>query len=296
MTLPSIALHIGAHKTATSHLQRCLKKASVPLAEAGVHYYGPAFLRQPGQSIPAMFGLSNAPDAAPAPRTPAEQLAQLCPGGHRLVLSEENFIGALNAPKGKARHVRYKAAQGRVGAFAAAVGRDVDVFLALRSPTAFTNSAYCQYLLGGSVQPVGTFVRRNPLSSVDWLDLVQRLRGALGVGQLYVWRHEDYAAVFPQITAAMVGAAHAPLVPNIARRVNAGLSAAAVAEILHRAAHDPMEKTAMGCRDMLSVNDGYPAFDAFSPEDHAASDVIYAAQVAGIAAMDGVRFLQPART
>ncbi len=289
----TIALHIGAHKTATTHLQRSLKHAKRALAAKGVQYYGPTHFRSPGQTIPALFGFRKDP-LAPAPALPAkDQLAQMRKDADRIVISEENFIGALNHPRGLALKTRYKDAENRVAAFAQAVGQDIDVFLALRSPTGFLNSAYCQMLLGGRVQPVGMYQRRNPISSVDWLGLVTRLHRAKGVGRLTVWKYEDYEAVFPQVAKALVGPQAADLVVPRPKHVNRGLSAEAVAYVLEQDRINPREALATAARKMLPVEEGLAPFDGYSAEQHHIGNVAYRDQIAAIEALEGVTFLRP---
>lgn len=289
----TFAFHIGVHKTATSHLQRSLGKAAEVLATQGVHYYGPDHFRLPGRTIPALFGLPRAKSAPDVKRTPQEQVARLRKDGHRVVLSEENFIGVLNNPRGRGVTSRYIHAGERMTELAAAIGQDIDVFVAVRRPTGFINSAYCQMLMGGQVMPAAVFQKRNPVGRVDWLDLVTRLRAAKGVGRLTVWKYEDYAAVFPQITAGLVGADCAHHVVAIDRHVNVGLSAAAVVEVLDRTAAGPVEKIGFTTRKLLPVAEGYPPFDGFSLQEHEMWDAAYAAQIRAIAALDGVTFLQP---
>lgn len=289
----TIALHIGVHKTATTHLQRSLKHARRALAAEGVRYYGPDHFRSPGQTIPARFGFRRDPSTQAPDLAPAEQLAVMRKEGHRLVISEENFIGALNHPHGLALKTRYKDADNRIAAFANAVGQEVDVCVALRRPTGFLNAAYCQMLLGGRVQPIGLYLSRNPVSSVDWVALIARLRTASGLGRLTVWRYEDYAVLFPQIVAGLVGTEAAHLVVPRPKYVNRGLSAAAVADVLQRTDADPTDKIAAAARRMLPVEEGYPPFDGFSQAEHEMGDAIYAAQIKAIAAMDGVTLLQP---
>lgn len=289
----SVAFHIGVHKTATTHLQLSLKSAADALAADGVRYHGPDRFRMPGHSIPALFGFRPGQGRQIAKRPPRDQLATLAKDADRLLLSEENFIGALNHPKGNAMHIRYKPAGPRLGAFAASIAQDVDVLMAVRRPTAFLNSAYCQYLMGEQVMSVDTYQARNTLESVDWLDLVQRIRATPGIGRLIVWRHEDYAALFPQIIAKMVGVTAAAHVVPVERFVHRGLSAAAVAEILHRTDFAEKEGFSTVTRKLLSVEAGYPAFDGFIAEEHARGDAQYADQIAQIDALPGVTRLCP---
>ncbi|SFS22125.1 hypothetical protein [Yoonia litorea] len=292
----TIAFHVGAHKTATTHLQKTIKRAIAPLADDGVRFYGPENFRMPGRTIPALFGFQSGKGPQTTDRDPRDQLTRLAKGASRLVLSEENFIGPLNSAKGLGLRKRYKAAGTRLSQLAAATGHEIEVFLAIRRPTGFLNSAYCQMLLAGDVRPLGVYLRRNPLSGVDWVDLVDRIRQAPGVGAVTVWKYEDYNAVFPRITAGLLGEGPARHVPTVARQINPGLSASAVAEILHREGAEDMRAVAKDARALLSVLDGYPPFDAFDAEEHAISDAIYRQQVAQIAQMPGVTLLQPEKS
>lgn len=289
----SIAFHIGAHKTATSHLQRSLKRARDLLAAQGVRYYGPDHFRMPGQSMQAAFGLRPGEISEETRAIATAQLASLCQDGHRLVMSEENFIGPLNQRDGQGMTHRYPAAGERLTALADALGHEIDVFLAIRRPTAFINSAYCQMLLGGRVQPVQAFQKRNPLSSVDWVGLVTGLRASRGVGRLTVWQYENYATLFPQIASALVGPEAAHIVTPRPRYINRGLSAEAVAYVLAHQDDTPETKVAMSARNALPIEDGYPAFDGFAKEEHEISDAAYARQISLIAQIEGVTLLHP---
>ncbi len=289
----SIAFHIGAHKTATSHLQRCLTKESDALAAQGVQYYGPQYFRQRGHAIHGLFGLRAGANSDVTRPSPTGQLAMMRKDGHRLVLSEENFIGALNDPHGLAVERRYDLAGAHLASFAQAIRHDLDVFVCVRRPTAYLNSAYCQMLLGDLIQPFDVYQSHNPLRSIDWSDLIRQVRGAKGVGRVIVWRYEDYAQLFPNIIAELVGPTQAPLVPWVTRNINTGLSADAVARVLASAADVRAEKIGYLARGNLPVEAGHPAFDGYTAGEHAAGDAVYAAQLAAIGAMDGVSLLHP---
>lgn len=282
----SVAFHIGAHKTATSHLQRSIRMQAGALASRGVHWFGPDHLRRPRQSVPDLLGLNE-------DGVLSDQIDVRLQAGARIVFSEENYIGVLNVARRRPVNRRYPDAARRISAVAQAVGRDVDVLLALRRPTAFLNAAYCQQLMGGVVTPMAQYRKINPLGSVDWAELVTRLRAAPGVGQLVVWCHEDYAAHFPAICAALLGPAAAGLVQPIDRYIHRSLSAAAVAEVLHRHGSTRLGDLGMSARRVLPVEEGYPPFDGFNPAEHAASDAAYRAQIAAVGAMPGVTLLDP---
>jgi hypothetical protein len=258
------------------------------LVADGVRYYGPENFRLPGRTIPARFGLRPQKTT----RSPAEQLALLRKDGHRVLLSEENYIGSLNPQQGYAKSVRYGDASAKISALAAAIGQDIDVFMSVRRPTAFINSAYCQLLMGGQVMPMAKYQKRHPLSSVNWLDLVRRVRTAPGVGRVVVWRYEDYAPLFEQIAAELVGAGPAHHVKPVTRHIHRGLSAAAVAEVLSRDETETNDQIGMTARKKMPISEDYPAFDGFDPDAHVMGDAAYSAQLKGIAALDGVTLLQ----
>ncbi|MFU8825184.1 hypothetical protein [Yoonia sp.] len=277
----SVAFHIGLHKTATSHLQKSLLAAKPAFADFGVRYLGPTDLRQPDRSV-----LECVLQAAVTP-DPSQ------PTYDRLVLSEENYIGVLNIPRQKPLLKHYPKAATRLTELAQAMGREIDVLLAIRRPTEFLNATYCQQLMSGRVFPVASYRTLYPTNAVDWFDLVSRLRAAKGVGRLVVWCYEDYKTHFPAICAALVGPAAAEVVKPLDKRVNSSLSAAAVAELLHRdQMHDKGPITA-DARRLLAVEAGFPRFDAYTPAEHAANDALYLAQVAAIGAMPGISLLEP---
>lgn len=295
MTSPSfsIAFHIGAHKTATSHLQRCLSKASEELAAEGVRYYGPQYFRQRRHAIHGLFGLRTGTNPKVARRSPTDQLAIIRKDGHRLVLSEENFIGPLNDPQGQPVAKRYEKAGAHLTSLAHAIDHDLDIFVSVRRPTAYLNSAYCQMLLGGLILPFDVYKAHNPLSSIDWFELIGQLRAVKGVGQVVVWRYEDYTQVYPKIIAGLVGQAQLPHIPWVKRTINEGLSAAAVAQVLADSADEDAAQLGYTARGALPVGADYPAFDGYTAAEHAAGDEVYLAQLAAIAALEGVTILRP---
>ncbi|PUB11501.1 hypothetical protein [Yoonia sediminilitoris] len=292
----SVAFHIGAHKTATSHLQRSLEHSSDALADVGVRYYGPKHFRLPGRTIPALFGKKPPAKENLRKRTPREQVDRMRKGGHRLVLSEENFIGVLNTPRRRMVERRYPHAAQRISDLAESM--DVggfDILLGVRQSTSFLNSAYCQMLMGGKVTPVDDFKRLNPLSGVDWQALVAELRQATGVKRLLVWQYEDYGMVFDQISAGLVGHDHAELVQPHRKRIHVSLSGQAVSKLqdLAGTGHQQIEQSAADLSRQHPVSEAFPPFDCFSEDTHRAAAETYASQIDAIGAMDGVTLLRP---
>lgn len=289
----SAVLHIGAHKTATTHLQRSLLSQQQALIDAGIRYYGPANLRRTGKGLGDIFGL-NVYTKPPEPtRNRADQADFMFKDGHRLILSDENFIGALHDKQGNIIAPLYPNTAERIAALASAVGAGpMDVCIGLRNPASFLKSAYSQALMGGLPITFSDYLSKNPLDQIYWPGLVARVRSAAGVGRVTVWAFEDYKWRFHDICSALMGDLVNMRIVPIPDHVHRGLSEAAVARVLSRSGADDPRDVAAKARDTYPVSDEYPAFDPFASSDKAASEAEYAAQLAAIDQIDGVTILR----
>jgi hypothetical protein len=281
----SIAFHIGAHKTATSHLQRSLLLATDDLAAQGVRYYGPDHFRLPGRTISALFGLRE----RRAKRPPQDQLALMRKGADRIVFSEENFIGTLAHTISRDIEFGYPNANIKIAQLARALDKPIDLFLCVRNPTAMINSVYSQLLRGNKIMPFDDFKAMVPMARGDWADLVTRLRETPGVGRVVVWAYEDYIAMFGDICDAMLGTRVEP----VGHHVNPRLSVQAVAQILAQYDAGKQGDLAKEAANAFPVENGFARFDGFCDREHDFVDVAYRAQVAAIREMAGVTLLSP---
>ncbi len=291
MTETRIVLHIGAHKTATTHLQRSILAARAPLAELGVQVYGPPQLRGDHPTLLRLFDLPGSNDGLGDPEA---VFADMLRGGRRLVLSEENVIGSLLNRYGKMPEPIYPDASLRIADLASKVApQGIDVCLGIRQPTHFLSSAYGQHLMSGGTLPLKDFLWKNPPRIVDWAHLVTRVRETVGVRSLTVWKFEDYPAVFDQITETMLGIDGAALVRPLDRIVHQGISQEAAAQIEKLHAEGKRSDFRNSTRAAYPVGPESPSFTAFGAIEHAASRVGYKLQLRKIAAMDGVHLIQP---
>jgi len=285
--IPSkIVLHVGAHKTASTHLQKSIE-AALPLD--GVTFAGPQKLRGAGNSIPELFGVPFDPRAAQVSElSPRDALIALADGADRLVLSEENFAGRIPR-KGR---TLYFTGPKRVARFAAIIrdagGPPIDLCLGMRNPTDYLASVFSQTSKGKREMPVETFLKQNVYTNINWADYVGRLRACNGIGTVTVWRQEDYADCFAQICEAMVGTSG---FPPLEGRINVRLSEQAVDTIaMTRGLTDADFRREVA--RTLPVTADNPPYDPYDAQAHAASQDFYAEQCAAIAAMPDVTFLQ----
>ncbi len=291
--LTTVALHLGAHKTATSHLQQSISAARDEIGAAGVRFKGPNELRRAGHSIAEHFGL----DGSAAVDVP-KRLGKMLNGAHRLVLSEENFWGVLHIKGGQIPLPLYPNAIPRLAALVAALRPvPLDLFVAVRDPAAFVTGAYSQLLLAGYCPPVDQFRKANGFDLIDWADLVERIVTVTGAASVTVWRYEDYQDVLPQILALMLGIEAAHAVQPIARKVHASLSSRAVAEALAGASKtETMAEAgqrAAQARKAHPISSRNPKFDLWRGDERATSTAVYEAQLLRIENLPRVRMLRP---
>ena len=288
----STAFHIGAHKTATTHLQTSLQAARDAIRAEGVSLHGPAQLRGKGRTLAARFGLPYAKYPPEHPMPPAAVLAELLDGADRLVLTEENFVGPLSRKGRKLSQPLYKRAGERLALLAPLVApAGLDLFLGIRRPTNFLNSVYGQVVLSGHVIWPKHFFAETPVGAVDWVGLVDRLLAVPGVRSLTVWRHEDYGTLFPAICAALLGPEAARHVTPAEGRPHAGLSAAAVRARMKKPAPGTLRPEIRELRRALPAGPDHAAFDWFDAETHAEAQVLYDLQCEAIASRPGVTLL-----
>ena len=286
----TLVLHVGAHKTASTHLQHTLIAAK-PIPNTA--FWSPRLLRGPGESVPERFGFPLDPKTAiVSQKSPQDMLVEMADSADRLVISEETFVGRLQRGWGRIPTPLYFTATARIAKFAQIVteagGPAIDLCLGIRNPTDYLASAYSQILNGNRVILPEKYRERNDISDVNWADYVQRLRGVPGVGRLTVWRHEDYADLFPQICMAMVGTGD---IPVLAGRVQQRLSSKAVDTILLAKSWSGPEMIHKAA-NALPLSPDNPPYDLYDEETHAQSQAFYNMQCDAIAAMQNVTFLQ----
>ena len=204
MTEPrQIRLHLGAHKTASTHLQRSLQRHRPTLVELGIDYIPPRELREAIRRQPHWLAL-------PGGRVRALRAAIASLGGSLpvLAISEENLLGNVAdalSPR------PYPTLETRCAVMARALApARPELCLAIRSFERFWPSCHVETLrTGGTPPPLVT-----PADAPSWLDICRRVRRAFAGAPLTVWRQEDYDA--QTAATAFLGRDPGPL-PGVAR-------------------------------------------------------------------------------
>jgi len=288
-------VHIGAHKTASTHLQIGLRRAGSALTRHGVTVFTPPALRAPELGLQDYLGLP------PGDKRLAEHGARLRAafGGpaERLVISEENILGNAHAHDMIRSRRFYPRAE-------AVVPQVLDllppgpktVALAMRDPASFLTSAYSQRLMSGAPDRFDHFLEGLSPLEMSWFDLVTRLRVAAPDARIVIWRFEDYPSIAGPVLRALLGPA-ATEVPLANAAAHPGLSAQAhlavmaEAPALREMGQQAARARIAALREAHPKGPDAPGFDPFLPSIKARSARAYHEDVGRIATIPGVTLL-----
>ncbi|MGG7564650.1 hypothetical protein ACQ5SO_00620 [Rhodovulum sp. DZ06] len=296
--LSELRVHLGAHKTASTHLQMTLYDARDALLAQGIDAIPQRDLRRAvgplmdprkpgGRRMGRALGAACLGALAPARRGPG-----------RLVLTEENLIGTSQWPLRRPPYwtapffLRPVRALSRI---AAQGGGETHLFLAIRSFDEMLPAAYAQRLRlrpwPESFEAVAARALARPPS---WLPLVRLIRLTLPRATLSIWRHDDYRANSHAIREAICGA---PL-PRLPEPENPfgtrtpSAEAVAWAEALPKDLDLYGRKVQTGERFRASVEAGEPRWDPFSADQKARLRARFDADVAAIEGKGLARLLR----
>lgn len=289
-----IMLRVGAHKTATTHMQTSLRLSRARLNAAGVSYWDPKTLRAGGGDVVGHLRLAEG--------RLASGVQQMLDGHDRLLISEENMLrlpykmGEGPNPVLYERGHQLIAQMGQGGP-----KQQVDVVLSLRDYAGYFRSLDSQTLMGRYFPSFERFITRSSYDVCTWVDLVDHIHALSNVRRIMVWRYEDYGVVAQRIFAGLIGQdlGAIPLVPE---RSHPGLSEQAVAALRDHQARDPghnrrlhkisRRPIAQAACDAFPTGEQYPKFDPLQVADLELSAHRYAADMAEIAALPKVQLLK----
>jgi hypothetical protein len=237
----NIVLHVGAHRTGTSTLQRVLQNNAVRLRQRGVASWGPARTRTgclvgvPGSGRAARAG--GAILAAEGRAEIDEGLAwERDAGATLLVVSEENILGTMDGCL--LRGWLYPDAGARVARTVAAFGASCcRVGLAIRSPDDWWASVLSYQAMRRASLPGQPTIDRIAAADRGWRHVIADIARACPGVDLVVW---DFAALIGDPAAQLSALAGRTLrLPPQARtrHVNATRGADSVRAKLMAAGH-----------------------------------------------------------
>lgn len=207
-----IILHLGAHRTATTSLQRYAQARAPVLAAQGVAFWGPPVTRGGllAGVVPASGGHPDAATVARARGRIALRVAQAyAAGATRLVVSDENMLGAPRTCL--RRHRLYPGAGERVARIGHAFGgRITRAVLSIRAQDAWWASVLAFAVARGHRLPSRGDLDRMVTGARQWRDVIADLACALPGAEIVVLPHEQFAARPAARLAQMTGHVDTP--------------------------------------------------------------------------------------
>ena len=203
-------LHIGAHKTATTHLQDVLAANRHQLAVAGFDYFPRNLVRQ--SKLASVINHNYWQTQRPySRRISLEELVMpLRSGPEKIIVSEENIIGnSAQLLKGL-----YPDLQSRLVPWSSIMDeRKTTVFVSLRNFADVLPSAYSQALRDGSVIPpfrhfLAFWLEKRP----KWSQLISRVREVFPNSRLRVWTFDEYSENSLRIASLLGGVANLKII------------------------------------------------------------------------------------
>ena len=250
---PAVVLHIGAHKTASTHFQALCSANRDLLRASGCAWFGPDTLRH-ALKLPALH------DSHMVMRWRGRHLRRALQGeiraGQHLLVSDENMLGSPRPPAMVAGAQLYPGAEMRLAATCVALGlQGVTLALCIRNPLDWLVSGWGHQFLAG--RPVSFERFCAGLSPLDlcWSEMVGRVLALEPVRHVVLWRHEDYGALAAHLPARFLGLGGMELQPLPAprggRRYLTGPSARAIAALPRIMAREPELKPSRAMRKAM---------------------------------------------
>jgi hypothetical protein len=202
-----LRLHLGAHKTATTHLQQILARRTAALAARGLAFVPPPAFRLALRKARRWRHL----DRAGVARRLAAELEAIAAGAEVLAISDENLIGDT---RGALAPRLYPELEKRLAVLAdLAAGAEIHVFLAIRGFDRFWPSAFAEALRHHPMpaRRVAALEARALADPPSWLEPIARIRAVLPGARLTVWRYEDHRAHWRELARAFLGRDPGPL-------------------------------------------------------------------------------------
>lgn len=183
--MPTIAVHLGAHKTGTSLVQKFMRDKESQISPFGIR----AVSRSDTNTLIGWGRtLIDHPERLRS-RLEAEVAA---PGAKFVVISHENTLGRPHLPSGD--HL-YPEAFPRIDALAAILdGFDARVIFYLRRTASFLESYYLQLIQQGEFFTFDEWLDRVDFDRVSWAPTVEHLRDVFGLANVTVGGFDEIQA------------------------------------------------------------------------------------------------------
>jgi hypothetical protein len=188
-------LHIGAHKTATTYMQKMLAINIDQLNALGIHYDPLEVLRRNFSGV-----LQDPDNGDPAFIEALKRKIKT----QDVIISEENLAGM---PGDIVRSgVYYAHTRKRLKHTIEILDvTSPEIFMALREYSGFTVSMYCEYLRHREFMPFAEYLEIYRNSKFSWINVVADVVAAGPAGRIRLWDFGKFRAAEKEVFSAMLG-------------------------------------------------------------------------------------------
>lgn len=289
--LEKAILHVGAHKTASTHFTRVIRQNFQMAQGLGVRVPVRALVREM-----VTHRLSSIPDKRPVPAGYDVDARDMALGLPKMFVIDENIMGTpRNLFSGGQMYPRADRRLRRAARLFE--GLPVDVMLGIRNPATFLASAWSESLRTNMYQSFDDYCDGAIAQDVSWAAVMDRLFEAVPQAHFVLYRYEDYPGVLPQLVSRGLDQSPDTVLDYepIETPVRVGLSQAALDEV-HRiaAAREkmPSKEEVDAIMEQMPKSAEFPAPMPWSPEDAALLGERYETDVAHLANHPRVTFLR----
>lgn len=261
-------IHIGAHKTATTHFQDILEMRQPFLKAAGVDFIPRSKLREIELAKTLDSNLNfKFLDNFLANKKWKSKTDSIISTSNNILISEENFMGYTHEIFD---YPIYPRLENRLLKLSKIMESDkFSLYLSIRDYASLLPSAYSQCLLGSHrIKNFNSIRERFLRNPPNWADLIHRIQTVLPNIRLKVWTFENYIFNSSPIVSELCGLEIRSDIPILPSKKTMRLSASAVKKLEHLNKNFFLRREKkMVVRNLLESNDNSEKFNPLSVEE-----------------------------
>lgn len=193
--MQNIKLYIGAHKTATTHIQQLLNINRDILLKKDIGLSIPIDLRH--DWIPLFFRLSENYS-----KDLSDEIIDLSSRNKTWIFSEENFSG--NSFELSKKSGIYMDLKHRLDVFNELFKNcNIEVFFSIRSYETFYRSAYLEVIRNRGYMSFDDFYSYERFINNNWVDVISSIVSVIPETHITIWCYEDLNFIKPEIIQRM---------------------------------------------------------------------------------------------
>ncbi len=183
----NIKLYIGAHKTATTHIQSMLENSKNILIENGIKLLTPKNLRP--NFLDSLIKVVN---------------SSVLEDIKTLIIAEENIIGVPY--DFKIYHGIYPKIQNRLNNIKNIFpNADIEIFFSIRAYDSFYRSIYLEVVRNRGYMPFNKFYNKKKFKDNSWVFVLESISAIVPKENITLWCYEDLHELFPLIIDNLTG-------------------------------------------------------------------------------------------